>query len=304
MKKSITALISMLSVFLAFEAVDANFFKGVYISSSLSLASTSSFDYLGSSTDQGSVCDPVINPSEESRQITGCPTEGTGWLTQFDGGFGIASTAIIGRHLDGTGLWKNISVEIEYSYGESSLDQTQSIRSRSGVARDKLSNEIYRAQEHIGKITSHSLFANLRYNFRSGLRTQPYLGAGFGLMNTSIYGGRIWVRNNDWTQISTGSTLPNSEEVRRNLAGTTSSVHETLSDSSPTFQFFAGVDWQFSDSIFIGLRGKYVPFDSFKATGSLDVLRSHTIPEGYASKREIDTLGGIRLGLTITLRLE
>ncbi|MYD46287.1 MAG: hypothetical protein F4W92_08050 [Gammaproteobacteria bacterium] len=304
MKKPTAILISTLSVFLAFGTVNADVFKGVYISSSLGLSATSGFDYLGSSTDQGSVCDPVINPSEESRQIAGCPTEGTGWLTKFDGGFGIASTAIIGRHLDGTGLWKNISVEIEYSYGESSLDQTQSIRSRSGVARDKLSNEIYRAQEHIGKITTHSLLANLRYNFRSGRKTQLYLGAGVGLMNTSIYGGRIWVRNNDWTQISTGSTLPNSEEVRRNLAGTTSSVHETLRDSSPSLQFFAGVDWQFSDSILIGLRGKYAPFDSFEATGSLDVLRSHALPEGYTSKRETDTLSSIGMGLTITFRLE
>ena len=283
--------------------VNAGVFKGVYISTNLGLTSTSSFDYLGSSTDQGSVCDPIINPSEESRRIAGCPTEGTGWLTMFDSGSGIVSSAILGRHFEGTGLWKNFSVEVEFSYGESSLDQTQSIRSRSGVARDKLSNEIYRAQEHIGKVTSHSLFANLRYSFRPGRTTQPFLGVGLGLTKTSIYGGRIWVRNNDWTQISTGSTLPNSEEVRRNLAGTTSSVHETLTDSSPTLQIFAGLDLRVNDSMSIGFRGKFFQVDTFEATGGLDVLRSHEVPDGYVSKREVDSLRIFRGGITLTFLL-
>ncbi|MYF02537.1 MAG: hypothetical protein F4227_06105 [Gammaproteobacteria bacterium] len=187
MKKSTLTSILIWSVCLVSGIVNASVFNGVYISTSLGLAATSSFDYLGSSTDQGSVCDPIINPIEESRRIAGCPTEGTGWLTNFDNGAGIASTVILGRNLEGTGLWKKWSIEVEFSYGESTLDQTQSIKSRSGVARDKLSNEIYRAQEHIGKITSHSLFANLRYNFRSGSKTRSFLGVGFGLIKTSIY---------------------------------------------------------------------------------------------------------------------
>ena len=303
MNKSTTPLISMLLIGLVVGSANADAFNGVYISSNLGLTTTSSFDYLGSSTDQGSVCDPIINPSEESRRIAGCPTEGTGWLTNFENGSGITSTVILGRHFEGTGLSKNISVEIEFSYCESTLDQTQSIRSRSGVARDKLNNEIYRAQEHIGKITSHSLFGNLRYNFRSGHKTRPYLGVGVGFVKTSIYGGRIWVRNNDWTQISTGSTLPNSEEVRRNLAGTTSSVHETLSDSIPTLQFFAGVDRQINDSTSIGFRGRFMQVDTFEATGGLDVLRSHEVPEGYASKREVDTLRNFGGAITLTFLL-
>ena len=303
MKSSPTTFLSILTICLTVIGVNAERFDGVYISTSIGINSTSSFDYLGSSTDQGSVCDPIINPSAESRQIAGCPTEGTGWLTSFDNGGGIASTVILGRHINGTGFWKNFSMEVEFSYGESALDQRQSIRSRSGVARDKLSNEIYRAEEHIGKITSLTTFANLRYNLRSEHKTRLFFGAGFGLVQTSIYGGRIWVRNNDWTQISTGSNLPNSEEVRRNLANTTSAVHETLSDSSPTIQFFAGVDFQVNDTTLIGLRGKFFQLDSFDATGSLDVLRSHEVPPNYSSKREIDSLRLLGVGLTLTVHL-
>lgn len=303
MTKSTYILFSILTVCLVAGNIHADALKGMYISTNLGLATTSSFDYLGSSTDQGSVCDPIINPNEESRQIAGCPTEGTGWLSKFDSASGIATAIIVGRHVDGSGILKKLSIELEYSYGESSLDQTQSIRSRSGVARDKLNNEIYRAQEHIGKITSQSVFANLRYNFRSQHKTRPYLGAGFGLVKTSIYGGRIWVRNNDWTQITTGSSLPNSEEVRRNLAGTTSSVHETLNDSSTTMQFFAGVDLQINDTTSIGLRGKFLQVESFEATGGLDVLRSHEVPESYSSKRELESLRVVGVGLTVTIQL-
>lgn len=303
MKNSLSLRLAGFTVCFIGFFVNADLLKNVYVSTGLGINSTSSFDYLGSSTDQGSVCDPVINPNAESRQIAGCPTEGTGWLTSFDNGIGIASTIILGRHVDGTGIWKNLSVEVELAYGESELDQRQSIRSRSGVARDKLSNEIYRAEEHIGKITSHSSFANLRYNFRSEHTTRLYLGVGLGLVRTSIYGGRIWVRNNDWTQISTGSDLPNSEEIRRNLANTTSAVHETLSDSSSTIQFFAGVDFRINETTLIGFRGKYYQLDSFDATGSLDVLRSHEVPANYSSKREIDSLQFLGVGLTLTIHL-
>lgn len=303
MKNVTVALLCFLLMCLMVSSVSADWFNSVYISTNLGANSSSSFDYLGSSTDQGSVCDPIINPSAESRQIAGCPTEGTGWLTSFDSGTGIASTIIIGWHIGGTRMWKNWSVEAELAYGESELDQRQSIRSRSGVARDKLSNEIYRAEEHIGKITSLSTFANLRYNLRSEYKTRLFFGAGLGLVKTSVYGGRIWVRNNDWTQISTGSNLPNSEEVRRNLANTTSAVHETLSDSSPTIQLFAGVDFQINDTTLIGLRGKFFQMDSFDATGSLDVLRSHEVPANYSSKREIESLRFLGVGLTLTVQL-
>lgn len=303
MKPCVLKLFLALVICLVGIAVSAKVFNGVYFSTNFGVSSTANFDYLGSSTDQGSVCDPVINPNAESRQIAGCPTEGTGWLTSFDNGMGIANTVIVGRHFGGTRMWKNWSVEVELSYGESALDQRQSIRSRSGVARDKLSNEIYRAEEHIGKITSQSSFANLRYNARSEHKTRLYFGAGLGLVKTSIYGGRIWVRNNDWTQISTGSNLPNSEEVRRNLANTTSAVHETLDDSSPTVQFFAGVDFQVNETVLFGVRGRFFQLDSFDATGSLDVLRSHEVPANYSSKREIDSLRFLGIGLTLTVQL-
>lgn len=303
MKHWVPKLLFLLAVCFIGFTVNADLIKGMYFSTNIGIGSTSSFDYLGASTDQGSVCDPIINPSADSRQVAGCPTEGTGWLTKFDSGSGIASTFILGRNLDGSGFRKNLSIELEYSYRESSLDQTSSIRSRSGVTRDKLSNEIYRAEEHIGKITSQTVFANFKYRFRSHGKTQPYLGAGFGLVKTSIYGGRIWVRNNDWTQITTGSTLPNSEEVRRNLAATTSVVHEILNDSSPTFQLFAGVNFQMNDTTLIGARGYFTHLESFEATGSLDILRSHEVPAGYSSKREFEALRFTGFGLNLTFLL-
>lgn len=300
MKKFMSTIIVVLAVLIFGSLVHADAQSDGYFSTNLGFHSTSSFDYLGSSTDQGSVCDPIINPSSDSRQAAGCPTEGTGWLTQFDNGSGIATHFLLGRHVARSGMWGNLSVELEFSYRESELDQTSSIRSRSGVARDKLSNEIYRAEEHIGKITSHTAFVNVRYSFRQDRKIQPFIGAGVGFERLSVYGGRIWVRNNDWTQISTGSTLPNSEEVRRNLAGTTSAVHETLTHSASTLQVFAGINLQINDATLIGVRGQFSPTESFEATGSLDVLRSHEVPAGYASRREIDSFHTFGIGLHIT----
>ena len=183
---------------------------GFYLSSELGINFAPGFDFSGNSTDQGSVCDPFINPDASSRAAAGCPTMGTGWRTLFDGGRGILGGVAAGYRLGGgpDSLLNGLRVELEYVFRESVYEQTSPILSQSGVALDKLSGEIYRAEEHVGSLT-------------------PYIGIGAGFGMTDLDNGRIWARNHDWRQINTARDLPNGEEVRRNLAGTTSFVPGT-----------------------------------------------------------------------------
>ena len=89
------------------------------------------------------------------------------------------------------------------------------------------------------------------------------------------YGG-VWARNPDVTAITTGAGLPNQDEIRRNLAGATSVAQATLEDTLLGFQVLAGVDYAISDSVSLGVKARWVRFESFEDSGvMLDLLRSH-----------------------------
>ena len=277
---------------------------GFYLSSELGINFAPGFDFLGNSTDQGSVCDPFVNPDAGSRAAAGCPTMGTGWKSVFDSGRGILGGVAVGYGLGGfpNRLLKGLRVELEYVFRESVFDQTSPILSQSGVARDKLNDEIYRAEEHIGSLTSHNVFGNVYYDFANGSRLTPYIGLGAGFGVTDLDNGRIWARNHDWRQINTARDLPNGEEVRRNLAGTTSSLHASDRETLFGYQLLVGVDVALTDAVSVGLKGRWAHFGTMRYDGTLDMLRSHDVPEGYVSRREVDGIALIAVSGNLKYR--
>ena len=139
---------------------------------------------------------------------------------------GVSGRGAAGYRLGGgpDSLLNGLRVELEYVFRESVYDQTSPILSQSGVARDKLSGEIFRAGEHVGSLTSHNAFGNLYDDFANRSRLTPYIGIGAAFGVIDLDNGGIWGRKHDWRQINTARDLPNGEEVRRDLAGTTSFV--------------------------------------------------------------------------------
>lgn len=295
-------VIPFIILFWGFTPAMAQMDGSFYLSTDIGMNFTPGFEFVGSSTDQGSVCDPFINPDAGSRQVAGCPTRGTGWKSVFSGGQGVLAGVAAGYRLGGRAgsLMNGLRIELEYVFRESTYDQTSTILSRSGVARDKLSDEIYRAEERVDSLTSHSFFGNVYYDFRSRSRLTPYVGLGAGVSATDLDNGRIWARNHDWMQIETGRDLPNAEEVRRNLAGTTSSFQGRHRATLLGYQVLLGADVAVGESLSIGLKARWADFGTFRATGTLDVLRSHAVPEDYAHDREA---GPIRLwGISLNLK--
>ena len=277
---------------------------GFYLSSELGINFAPGFDFFGNSTDQGSVCDPFINPDAGSRAAAGCPTMGTGWKSVFDGGRGMVGGLAVGYRLGGgpDRLLNGLRVELEYVFRESVYDQTSPILSRTGVARDKLSDEIYRAEERIGSLTSHNVFANLYYDFATRSRLTPYVGFGAGFGATDLDNGRIWARNHDWRQINTARDLPNGDEVRRNLAGTTSSLQGSNRDTMVGYQLLLGVDVALSDAVSVGLKGRWAHFGTMRFEGTLDMLRSHDVPDGYVTRREVDGITWVAVSANLKYR--
>ncbi|MYD31810.1 MAG: hypothetical protein F4201_09440 [Nitrospira sp. SB0677_bin_15] len=272
--------------------------KGFYLSSDIGLNVASGIDTNGYSNDRASVCDEYINPmydqveSSMARDSLGnaysdynCtgPDRGSDddWQNSFDSATGILAGAAVGYNF-GKGHpnspLSGFRIELEYFYRQSKYNQTSSVVGASGESQDKLNQEVVQADERIGNMDSHNIFANAYYDFANTSRFTPYIGIGGGIGITDMEYGSVWARASDAANISTGSGLPNAEMIQQNLAGTASVVDTTLSDTLYGLQVLFGVDYKMTEAMSLGLKGRWVRFDSFDSgQGSLvwNPLRGH-----------------------------
>ncbi|MCY4612852.1 MAG: hypothetical protein OXB94_04415 [Nitrospira sp.] len=260
--------------------------SGFYLSGEVGANVASGLDTTGTSNDRASVCDEYINPRfGEMERCTG-PDRSVGgrWENEFDEATGILAGAAAGYSFAGQNRNSPLGgfrVELEYFYRQSNFDQTADIPLGVGTQGQKLKDEIVQATDRIGSMTSHNLFGNLFYDFVNTSRFTPYVGVGGGVGFTDMEYGSVWARNEDTRnadgsyKISTGADLPNYDEIRRNLAKTTSVGQATLSDVLLGFQVLFGVDYAITESTSLGLKGRWVRFGSFSDNFIWNPLRSH-----------------------------
>ncbi|MDE2659560.1 MAG: outer membrane beta-barrel protein [Acidobacteriota bacterium] len=227
---------------------------------------------LGKSNDRASRCDEFINP--RYAELSGCtdPDRGSaaGWQTAFDPAYGVLAGLAVGHRVSD---W--FRMEVETFYRESEYDQTSPVGSATGDTAGKLEGEIVRAEDRIGSVSSRNVFLNLVFDLPVDGALKPFAGLGVGVSWTELDYGDLWVRNADPAKIATAAGLPNEEEVRRNLAATTTSKQGELSDRLTAFQALAGVDWEVNDNASLGLQARYVRSDPFEDETEWERLRSH-----------------------------
>ena len=251
----------------------------------------------------GSVCDEYINPRyAELPQCAGPPRESAHWTSVFDRAAGVLGNAAVGYRAAG---W--LRVEAEYFYRDSAYDQTSPILGATGERRETLMGEVERAREHVYGVTSNNLFANIYVDFDTGSRFTPYLGFGAGVGFTDIDNGRVLARRLDPATItSVPDYLSNAEEVRRNLAGTTTSVITTDTDTMWAYQALFGTDIAVGDAVALGVKGRWVWYGLFEADGPLDQLRSHPPNYRLDGSRPITyhrTIEGVQMvGVSVELK--
>ncbi len=256
--------------------------EGFYLSSELGMNFGGSVDVAGKSNDRASVCDGYINsmyetvtqtPGYESYNCTG-PNRGAagGWRNSISSDEGVLfGTAIGYRFRD-----SRFRVELEYFYRDTGYDETSDVPGASGVQGDKLAQELVRTVDRLGSLTSHNLFANLYMDFAGDSKFTPYVGVGVGFGFTEAEYGSLWARNSDASAITTGEGLPNAAEVRANLASTSSHADTELDDTLFGYQILAGVDYELTESLMLGVKGRWVDFDSFVDGGVVwNPLRGH-----------------------------
>ncbi len=280
----------------------------------------------GSGNDRASVGDEYINPlyatvtqtaGYEDYNITGSDRGvGGGWNNSFADAAGMLFGFVLGYRaqmnyldLEGVegmekmdGMKIRLRPEFEYFYRSTRYDQTSDIPFATGVQGDKIRQEIQIATDRIGTLTGHNFFGNLYLDFTNNSRFTPYAGFGAGIAPSKMEYTSVWARNADPNAISTGEGLPNVEEIRRNLAGSTSVAQDVLSDSLFGYEVLFGVDYQITKSLSIGVKGRWVHFSSFQDEEGYEwnPLRSH-VPNlrrdgsepvsGSFKTDEIETLG-------------
>ena len=247
--------------------------SGFYLSQEIGFNVAPPLELLGNSNDRASRCDEFINP--RFAEVPGCTDpnrgSGAGWKTAYDRAAGLLAGLAAGYRFG-----ERLRVEAEWFHRESEYDQTSPVASATGDTFAKLGGEIQRAEDRVGSISSHNVFANVYVDFPSASRVTPYVGAGVGIGLTELDYGDLWARNPDPAAIATAAGLPNEAEVRRNLAATTTSKQAELHDRLTGYQVLGGADYALSDAVSLGVKVRWVRFGGFTAEDiEWERLRSH-----------------------------
>ncbi|MYI74461.1 MAG: hypothetical protein F4057_03830 [Acidobacteria bacterium] len=297
--------------------------QGWYLGSELGGHAVGALGITGLSSDRASVCDEFINPrfatvtqtaGYEGYNCTG-PDRADNWVNQFSRAAGLHTSWVLGYRFgaDASGpRLSHLRVEAEYFYRSTFYDETVGVpglaAGSGSVTADKLNQELQTATDYFGSVSSHTAFANLYWDIRSGARVTPYIGVGVGIGSTAAGYGSLWSRNANPAAIRTGEGLPNADEIRRNLAATTSSFQGVVSDTVVSQQVLFGVNYALTEDVSLGVKGRWVRVGAFEGDPPIvwDPLRSHvpnlrrdgSEPVSGQLLTDPSTLWGVGLSLT------
>ena len=251
---------------------------GLYISGDFGMNFGASMTLDGTDSDRASICDEYINPAYASvtddgsgNNCTDPQGRGDGWKSRFSSDEGPLFALALGFDMPDSML----RTELEYFHRDTGYDETSDVTSATGSLYAKIDGEILTATQTVDSVTSHNLFANLYLDFDNAGRLTPYIGVGIGLGFTEMDYGAVFQRSIDPAAIDTGDGQPNAAEIKANLAGSITVEHEELDDTLFGYQLMAGLDCRLTDHLVLGVKGRWVEYDSFKDKDEWDALRSH-----------------------------
>ena len=230
---------------------------------------------------KGVRCDPFVNPDrvqtvEDGQDACGELRVWGPYGESFDGGSGILAGLSVGYRMG------NFRAEGEYFYRGTAYDSTDCpVDLKSGWT--PCGNEEYEdTEDGVDNVLSHNFFANLYYDYRSDSKFTPYVGIGIGLARVSVGYRTLWQRTTDPAKVADFETEKDDgtpDEVgialNQSLAGTTTYDRAKMSDTLFGYQALAGVDYQVSEPLTIGLKFRYAAFGEFEAESAYTKIRGH-----------------------------
>ena len=272
---------------------------GFYLGMDLGVAVASGLDVDAWDNDVSTRCDGFINNDGSGNHVVPplagdceqASRDAGFWTQQFDGGTGILAGTTLGYRMG------SFRAEAEYFYRGTTyddLDDTIDFVTPSGTTvfqGGKTDQELSIIEGGVDDVLSHNFFANLYYDYRSDSKFTPYAGVGVGFARVSLDFFNRWGRNPDPDAISTFDNTTGTDEqkdmLHRRLAGTTTIGRAKLSDTLFGYQVLAGVDYQVSEPVSIGLKFRWADFGEFEDGREWDQLRTHdsAIGPGAGSPR-------------------
>ena len=225
-----------------------------------------------SSTDVSATrCDKTINPGGVQVTEGDCANDPQPWgpmAESFDGGSGILAGLSVGYRLG------NFRAEGEYFYRNANHDSTDNPYPEGiGAGYEVI-------QDAVDDVLSHNFFANLYYDYHSDSKFTPYLGFGIGLARVSVAYRTLWQRSSDPAQITVFERGEPGEELNQKLVGALTYDRARMSDTLFGYQALAGVDYQVSEPVTIGLKFRYAMFGEFEDESEYTKLRGHASVAG------------------------
>ena len=286
--KWIFSLLLVVIVAYPFGATPVQAGSGFYISSELGANFASGVDQFGRDDDRASMCDEYINPY--FMQVPGCTDPDRGVdasKTVFDRAEGILAGAAVGYRLQDVypdRLWGGFRFELEYFFRESEYDQVTSRVPTRAQTVAKQQGEIALAERRLGSITSHNLFGKPVFRFDQHQPVHPLCRV---RRRRRVYGlglGGITARYPNPDEItsipanlcdSISDSACDANLIRRNLAGTATTEQTVLRDTLFGYQVLFGVDYALTETVTLGVKGRWTKFNTFRDGDSWDRLRSH-----------------------------
>ena len=227
----------------------------------------------------GVLCDQTIYSDVQTPQGA-CGDDPASWgpaKESFDGGSGILAGLAVGYRLG------SFRVEGEYFYRGTRYGSTDEPIFSDGWKPSDSSQYNDGVEDAVDNLMSHNFFANLYYDYRTDSKFTPYVGGGIGLAQVSVDYRTRWHRNPNGDEIT---VIPASygTELNQRLAGLLSNDEATMTDTLLGFQALAGVDYQVSEPLTIGLKFRYAMFGEFEDDSEYTKLRSHASVAGNSLK--------------------
>ena len=216
-------------------------------------------------------CDRTINPDGLQVPSGDCSDDPPPWgplAESFDGGSGVLAGLAVGYRIG------NFRAEGEYFYRNANHDSTDNPYPEGIGAGYKT------IEDAVDDVFSHNFFANLYYDYHSDSKFTPYVGLGVGLAQVSVGYRTLWQRATDPGEITVFERGVPGEELNQKLVGALTYDRARMSDMLFGYQVLAGVDYQVSDPLSIGLKFRWADFGEFEDESAYTELRGHASVAG------------------------
>ncbi|MCY3998949.1 MAG: hypothetical protein OXE55_06305 [Flavobacteriaceae bacterium] len=265
----------------------------------------------GASDDRASYCDEYINPNY--LLIPGCDDRnrglGDGYTVDFESSLGRSGSLGFGVQMNSF-----IAIELEHHFSVASYNETSEVNGfeSSGVDREKIEGEIYKAEERLGDLKSGSFHGNVIFKISRWGSVSPYMGVGAGVSRLHAEYASVWARFHDTDRINTEviNNLDNANQVKQNLAGAVSSAFGSMKDTVISYKILGGLEYHFSQKTSFTFKINYTNYGKLESQELVwDPLRSHPPnlrldgSEPIQSMTQIDNIYSISLDFGVKINL-